>query len=140
MKKIFIITASVLLVLLLFFGYRAFLFYKQINTTKNKRVQTEVKKEKTTYNVLLLGYGGGTHDGTYLTDSMMVVHIDLAKKKTAKISIPRDVWVKLPTKSGADFHEKINAVYCGVSACLCLHCANQCAIFNFSQSSKLLVE
>ncbi len=112
MKKIFIITASILLALLLFFGYKSFLFYKKINTTKNKSgVQAEMKKEKTTYSVLLMGYGGGNHDGTYLTDSMMVVHIDLAKKKTAMISIPRDVWVKLPTKSGADFHEKINAVY-----------------------------
>lgn len=112
MKKILIIIASILLALFLFFGYKTLQFYKKINTSKSKSItQSEIKKEKTTYNILLLGYGGGNHDGTYLTDSMMVVHIDLAKMKTAMISIPRDIWVKLPTKSGTDFHEKINAVY-----------------------------
>src|SRR3989338_3160645 len=31
--------------------------------------------EKHTYTILLMGYGGSTHDGTYLTDTMMVLHI-----------------------------------------------------------------
>ena len=45
------------------------------------------------YNVLLLGYGGGTHDGTLLTDSIIVVHVNTNTKKAALISIPRDIWV-----------------------------------------------
>ena len=68
-------------------------------------------KEKTQYNILLLGYGGPGHDGPYLTDSMMVAHIDLKTNKTALLSLPRDLWIKLPTKSKADFHAKINSIY-----------------------------
>jgi LCP family protein required for cell wall assembly len=58
-----------------------------------------------------MGYGGPGHDGAYLTDSMMLAHFDLAKKKTTMISIPRDIWVKLPTKSEVPFHAKINTLY-----------------------------
>ena len=41
----------------------------------------------------------------------MVAHVDTKIKKATLISIPRDLWVKLPTKSGADFHTKINSLY-----------------------------
>ena len=112
MKKILISVASISVAIFIILGYKAFIFYKRINTSKTVSSSSSIKKqEKKIYNILLLGYGGGSHDGTYLTDSMMVVHIDLSQKKIAMISIPRDIWVKLPTKSGADFHEKINAVY-----------------------------
>lgn len=53
-----------------------------------------------------MGYGGAGHDGGYLTDAIQVLHIDLVKTKVAFISIPRDLWIKLPNGSEA----KINAV------------------------------
>lgn len=67
--------------------------------------------EKTVYNILLLGYGGEGHEGPYLTDSMMVLHLDTKNNKALLLSIPRDLWVKLPTASGTDFHTKINSVF-----------------------------
>ncbi len=45
------------------------------------------------YNVLFLGYGGGNHEGTLLTDSVIVIHVDTNTHKAAMISIPRDLWV-----------------------------------------------
>lgn len=60
--------------------------------------------------ILLLGYGGGNHDGPYLTDSMMLVHMDPKTKKVFLISIPRDIWVKLPI-SAIGQYSKINAAY-----------------------------
>lgn len=45
------------------------------------------------YNVLLLGYGGLGHEGSLLTDSMIVLHVDTNTKKATMISIPRDLWV-----------------------------------------------
>ncbi len=62
-------------------------------------------------NVLLLGYGGDGHSGAYLTDSMVVVHLDFQTGKATLISIPRDLWVEVPTggTSGSDW--KINAAY-----------------------------
>ncbi len=69
-------------------------------------------KEKTVYNVLLTGYGGEGHDGSYLTDTVMIAHVDKEKKKVVLFSIPRDLWVEIPgaTKDDA-FYSKINAVY-----------------------------
>ncbi len=58
--------------------------------------------ETGTYNVLLLGYGGGNHEGTLLTDSIIVVHVNSNTKKADLISIPRDLWVP--------GNQKINAV------------------------------
>lgn len=49
--------------------------------------------QKGVYNVLFLGYGGGNHDGTLLTDSIIVIHVDTNTHKAAMISVPRDLWV-----------------------------------------------
>jgi LCP family protein required for cell wall assembly len=58
-------------------------------------------------NILLLGRGGGNHEGPDLTDSLMVVSIDPVNNKAILISIPRDLWVNLP--NGGDM--KINAAW-----------------------------
>jgi LCP family protein required for cell wall assembly len=107
MKKIAIIIVSIFLAFLVFY----FLKNNHLFNKKNSPILTKPKPEKTIYSFLLLGYGGGVHDGTYLTDTMMVVRLDTKTKNVTLFSIPRDLWVKLPTKSGADFHTKINAVY-----------------------------
>lgn len=104
MKKVSIIVVSV------FLAFVVFYFSGNFFKTK-KQIQVKPKPEQTVYNFLLLGYGGGNHDGTYLTDTIMVAHLDTKLKKVTLISIPRDLWVSLPTKSGSDFHTKINAVY-----------------------------
>ncbi len=67
--------------------------------------------KKTPFDVLLLGYGGGTHDGPYLTDSMMDIHVDPKTKKIFLISIPRDLWVNIPTAGTSESPSKINAAY-----------------------------
>jgi anionic cell wall polymer biosynthesis LytR-Cps2A-Psr (LCP) family protein len=62
--------------------------------------------------VLLLGYGGGTHDGGLLTDTMMVARVDPVNKYIALISIPRDLWVPLPLQANAQpVWGKINSAY-----------------------------
>lgn len=45
------------------------------------------------YNVLLLGYGGAGHEGSLLTDSMIVIHVNTNTHKATMISVPRDLWV-----------------------------------------------
>lgn len=63
-------------------------------------------------NIALLGYGGGTHDGGALTDSIIVARIDDKVRKVFLISIPRDLWVELPIeKNGEMSGQKINAAY-----------------------------
>lgn len=68
-------------------------------------------KHQTPINILLLGYAGGNHEGTYLTDSMIVVHLDLKQKKATLISLPRDVWVNLPLSGESGSYWKINVAY-----------------------------
>ena len=107
MKKILIIIVAII------FAFGVFYYLKnfQFNNGAQTKSLIKPKQEKTVYNFLLLGYGGGNHDGTYLTDTIMVANIDIKVKKVTLFSIPRDLWVRLPTKSGADFHTKINSVY-----------------------------
>lgn len=53
----------------------------------------KINDQKGIFNTLLLGYGGEGHSGSYLTDSIIIVHVDTNSKKAALISIPRDLWV-----------------------------------------------
>ncbi len=60
-------------------------------------------------NLLVLGYGGEGHDGAFLTDTLLVLSVDLASGATAEISIPRDLWVQIPAGSG--HYAKINSAF-----------------------------
>lgn len=55
-------------------------------------------------NVLILGRGGGTHDGPDLTDTMILAMINPSQNRAELVSIPRDLWV--PQIKG-----KINLAY-----------------------------
>jgi LCP family protein required for cell wall assembly len=61
-------------------------------------------------NILLLGNGGVGHDGPDLTDTMMVASIDPINKTATLLSVPRDLWVKMPNNF-ISANQKINAAY-----------------------------
>lgn len=102
-----IVVVSVVLIMVKALG-----FYNKIHTEAQETNKSEDQKneEKSEYTFLLLGYGGGSHEGTYLTDTIMVVNLDIKKKTALLISLPRDMWVEVPTLTDP-FHNKINAVY-----------------------------
>ena len=58
-------------------------------------------------NVLLMGIGGQGHDGPDLTDTIMIASVDPVNHKTVLVSVPRDLWVKVPHHGNM----KINAAY-----------------------------
>jgi LCP family protein required for cell wall assembly len=58
-------------------------------------------------NILLLGRGGGNHDGPDLTDTMMLASIDPVNHTSVLLSIPRDLWVNVPNQGVM----KINAAW-----------------------------
>jgi LCP family protein required for cell wall assembly len=58
-------------------------------------------------NVLLLGIGGPGHQGADLTDTILLMSIDPINHNAALLSIPRDLWVKIPGNG----YQKINAAY-----------------------------
>jgi LCP family protein required for cell wall assembly len=63
-------------------------------------------------NILLLGYGGPGHDGPYLTDSIMLVSIRPATRELMMISLPRDLWVKIPALPNNRYMiGKLNSAY-----------------------------
>ncbi len=65
---------------------------------------TSLKSSSGRVNVLLLGIAGGIHDGSNLTDTIMVASYNLKINQVYLFSIPRDLW--LPSLSS-----KANAVY-----------------------------
>ncbi|MBN1778784.1 MAG: LCP family protein [Candidatus Buchananbacteria bacterium] len=62
-------------------------------SSDNKALQGE---DQDRINVLLLGIGGGDHDGPYLTDTMIVLSLKLSTKQVSLISLPRDLLVPIP--------------------------------------------
>lgn len=55
----------------------------------------EKDDEKRT-NILLLGHGGGEHDGADLTDTIMIASLNEEMNRLSMVSIPRDLWLDLP--------------------------------------------
>ncbi len=79
-------------------------------TTDNKILSTSLDEDiddLSQLNILLLGYGGPGHQGPYLTDAIQVLHIDFIKDQAALISIPRDLWVKLPSGREAKINQAL---------------------------------
>jgi LCP family protein required for cell wall assembly len=55
-------------------------------------------------NILILGIGGGEHEGNDLTDTMIFLSINKNTADTVMLSIPRDIWVE-------SLQAKINTAY-----------------------------
>ncbi len=56
-------------------------------------------------NVLLLGIAGEGHEGSDLTDTMLLVSFNLMSNKLSLISLPRDIWVpSLKAKINTAYH------------------------------------
>lgn len=66
--------------------------------------ETMVKSTDGRVNILLLGVGGGAHEGPDLTDTIIVVSFHLTKKSISLISIPRDIW-------SDSLKDKVNSAY-----------------------------
>jgi len=61
-------------------------------------------------NILVLGIGGQGHEAPNLSDTMMVISFDPKTKDAAMLSIPRDLYVKIPAgTSTREQYGKINA-------------------------------
>lgn len=115
--------------LLLFFilfvvltGSVAYLWFHRVTNTifvqSTKKVTVDQPKniaeyfaKKIPFNVLVVGYGGGNHDGAYLTDTMILVHVDPKNQKVFLVTIPRDIWIKIPTNGTNGSYAKLNAAY-----------------------------
>ncbi len=84
-------------------------FGSAISTQSPLSTQTGYMNTSTRTNVLIMGYGGGTHQGAFLTDSLTIVSVLPQSRHTSLVSVPRDLWIQDPPNSGN--YTKINALY-----------------------------
>src|SRR4030043_1022158 len=112
------ITITIIFVLSFVLGFAAsysYLGFSKIFVKSPKESEAKLEENnflsEDSYNVLLLGYGGAGHDGGNLSDVIIVVNVNVPKKKVTFISIPRDLWVAIPTRSDMKQNFKINAAY-----------------------------
>jgi len=103
------ITALVLVLLALAIGARSLAFLAAVSTEPLWSAHLWPLADERQANVLILGYGGQGHDGAYLTDSLLLLHSDLASGQAAQINVPRDLWVQIPPDSGR--YAKVNSAY-----------------------------
>lgn len=70
-------------------------------------------KNENQLNVLILGIRGedDLKNGGLLTDTIMIASVNKVSGKTALISIPRDLFIRMPSSSGAKIYDKVNAAY-----------------------------
>ena len=65
-------------------------------------------------NIMVYGYGGGGHDGAFLSDSIMLISINPqanGQPQVAEISIPRDWYVPIQLNQGKTTYGRINEAY-----------------------------
>lgn len=118
-RNIWLLVAGAGLTILVVGIVSTILVYKQIVVKPNRVIINPLVSPTATptpdplapYAVLLMGYGGGGHEGGLLTDSMMVVRIEPKNQKIIMISIPRDLWVSIPITGETAVNSKINAAY-----------------------------
>lgn len=117
-KKFFLFIILIAFIVGVYGVFKTYLFSKKffVPTSRGnikqllKNFPADYFKTKTPFGILLLGYAGGNHDGTYLTDTMILVYVEPANSSVTLVSLPRDIWVKLPTGKTGSFW-KINAAY-----------------------------
>lgn len=119
-KKIILIIIAAILGILTAFGIFAVLKYKQVVVKPNKKIvgntnitptATPTPDPNRSFSILLMGYGGGIHEGGTLTDSIIIAQFIPKEEKIKLISIPRDLWVPIPIAVGETKMSKINAAY-----------------------------
>ncbi len=74
----------------------------------NVRDQASSVLENDVLTLLVLGVAGEGHISPYLTDSILVMRLDLSQGKAVAISLPRDLLVQIPESKS---YTKINALY-----------------------------
>lgn len=103
-KSLLLLGAVILLILIGIFRNQLNSFFSVFyGVTIDKAIHLTAPK-KESFNIAILGIGGGKHDGPLLTDTMILANVNIEQNKVHMFSIPRDLWIP-------EVKEKINAVY-----------------------------
>lgn len=93
-----------ILIVIIIFVVSRVIHKSPIDVISHSPLAPQLKNVNGVTNILLLGIGGGTHDGPNLTDTIILVSLNSKKKDVILVSIPRDLWVP-------DLNEKVNTAY-----------------------------
>ncbi|MFC1627304.1 LCP family protein [Patescibacteria group bacterium] len=97
---IYFVSAIILIIFLIWFAPKTFPFFKTILKVPSAIISlinpsiTKLDSSQNRTNILLLGIGGGDHPGGDLTDSIMLISVDIKTGDAVLISLPRDIWVE----------------------------------------------
>lgn len=103
-KKIFVIVASLLLFFVLVKVILSVKDFIPVATNVVLHPAQTLRESNGKINILILGIGGGTHDGPDLTDTIMYASLNPKANTVTLISIPRDLWIP-------DLKGRINTAY-----------------------------
>lgn len=114
-KRIALIMAMLIIATGAYFGVKLYLTGKHIfrGGAGAPALQANVDASKLNgegdgrINILVAGKGGDNHPGGELTDTLLLASIDPTNREMALLSVPRDLWVKIPNNG----YQKINAAY-----------------------------
>jgi len=119
----FFIVVLVLATIVGMMVYKAGFTFSQMNVNGSNGVEIlpdasdapKIEKDPDRINILLLGLRGvGDDNGGLLTDTMMILSLKKSTGQAAMISVPRDLYVKMPVLAGKKtepIKEKINFAY-----------------------------
>lgn len=115
-KNILLVSICLSLSVAIFFSVFAFIKYRQVVVKVNQEkiaknvtpIPTPTPDPDAPFSILLMGYGGGVHEGGKLTDSIIVANFIPKEQKIKLISVPRDLWVSIPVAIGETKMLKIN--------------------------------
>jgi polyisoprenyl-teichoic acid--peptidoglycan teichoic acid transferase len=95
-----LVIVAIILVKVSIAGYRFVPFFLQLMFNRS----IELKQKDSQINILLLGIGGGKHDGPNLTDTVIFASINPKTNNVTLVSLPRDLWIP-------DTKAKLNVAY-----------------------------
>jgi len=100
-------------IFLLFFLFSGLNYSKEYSFSYEDPSDPSLKKgipksENPSINILFLGVVGEGSRGAFLSDTIFVININPAREQITVISMPRDLWVKIPDGSTGI---KINGIY-----------------------------
>jgi len=104
-KRPLILMAIIVAILAIFIVKTANIYPFLFQLVFNRSI--ELKQTDNKINILLLGIGGGSHEGPNLTDTIILANIDSKANKVTLVSLPRDLWI--PDLTGNV--KKINEAY-----------------------------
>jgi LCP family protein required for cell wall assembly len=97
------VIAALLIFILILSGLGIVQFFHANPALPQINIGQKIKEEKP-INLLLLGVGGGTHEGPDLADTIIFASLDPKSQQVTLASVPRDLWIP-------DLHAKVNTAY-----------------------------